>query len=324
MMNHGSRTGVNESVLGIRAGLRAGGENELLARAVSEVLGAGVVRIAPCSGGDINLAFRLDLDDGRAAFLKTRAGASGNEFRAEAAGLSWLSEPGGLPVPTPLAVIETGPIAGLLIEWIEPCGPLSADGQVELGSGLAKIHLAGAEAHGFGAPGALDLEVRLGEAVLVAPAGGGSDATFAEVYSLRIEALARQARDAGGLDPEGAAVIMRVADRLADFCGPPGPPARLHGDLWSGNVMAGPDGRPWLIDPAAYGGDPEVDLAMLRLFGSPSARFFDAYFEVNPLPDGYGDRIRLWQIQPLLVHAVLFGGHYGRSAVRAAAGYLNS
>ena len=58
---------------------------------------------------------------------------------------------------------------------------------------------------------------------------------------------------------------------------PPEPPARLHGDLWSGNVLAGTDGRPWLIDPSVYGGHREVDLAMLRLFGAPSERVFAAY-----------------------------------------------
>jgi fructosamine-3-kinase len=83
-------------------------------------------------------------------------------------------------------------------------------------------------------------------------------------------------------------------------------------------VLAGAGGRPYLIDPAAYGGHREVDLAMLRLFGAPSPRTLAAYEEVHPLADGHERRVPLWQLFPLLVHAVLFGGSYGASAVRAA------
>jgi fructosamine-3-kinase len=95
----------------------------------------------------------------------------------------------------------------------------------------------------------------------------------------------------------------------------------LHGDLWSGNVLADRDGAPLLIDPAAHGGPREVDLAMLRLFGGPSARCFDAYAEAYPLADGHDDRVALHQLTPLLVHAVLFGGSYGVRAADVIARY---
>jgi len=87
------------------------------------------------------------------------------------------------------------------------------------------------------------------------------------------------------------------------------------------NVLAGEDGRPWLIDPSAYGGHREVDLAMLRLFGTPSERVFSAYEELSPLTDGWEDRVALWQLLPLLVHAVLFGGSYSDAAQRIARRY---
>ena len=105
-----------------------------------------------------------------------------------------------------------------------------------------------------------------------------------------------------------------MCERIAELCGPAEPPARLHGDLWSGNVLADARGRPWLIDPTAYGGHREVDLAMLRLFGAPSPRIFDAYEEVSPLADGWRARVPLYQLLPLLVHAALFGGSYGAAA----------
>lgn len=108
---------------------------------------------------------------------------------------------------------------------------------------------------------------------------------------------------------------------MHELTGPSEPPARLHGDLWWGNVMAGSDGRAWLVDPSAYGGHREVDLAMLRLFGGPSQSFYEAYAEVAPLAEGWRDRVELYQLAPLLVHALLFGGSYRASAERAARRY---
>jgi len=92
--------------------------------------------------------------------------------------------------------------------------------------------------------------------------------------------------------------------------------------LRNGKVLADRGGRPYLVDPAAHGGHREVDLAMLRLFGGPSASCFDAYAEAHPLAEGHEERVGLWQLFPLLVHAVLFGGSYGASAARTAARYV--
>ena len=128
----------------------------------------------------------------------------------------------------------------------------------------------------------------------------------------------RAAADRAALPPGGAAAIEAVIERLPELAGPPEPPARLHGDLWGGNVLASAGGRPYLIDPAAYGGHREVDLAMLRLFGGAAPRTLAAYEEVHPLAAGHERRVPLYQLFPLLVHAVLFGGSYGASAVRAA------
>ena len=108
-----------------------------------------------------------------------------------------------------------------------------------------------------------------------------------------------------GLD----AVVAPVVDRLAELL-PPGGPALLHGDLWWGNVLFGSDGRAWLIDPSVHGGHPEEDLAMLALFGAVPDRLLRAYREVLPPLDGWEERMRLFQLPPLLVHALLFGGGY--------------
>jgi fructosamine-3-kinase len=129
----------------------------------------------------------------------------------------------------------------------------------------------------------------------------------------------RRAVDDGTISPGEAAVVERVCERLADLAGPAEPPARLHGDLWSGNVLWGADGRAWLIDPAAHGGHRETDLAMLRLFGCPYLdRVLEAYAQAAPLADGWTARVPLHQLFPLLVHTVLFGRGYAEQALAAA------
>jgi fructosamine-3-kinase len=138
----------------------------------------------------------------------------------------------------------------------------------------------------------------------------------------RLEPLVALCLERRTLSASGARAVERVCERIGDLAGPAEPPARLHGDLWGGNVLAGADGRARLIDPAAYGGHREVDLAMLRLFGAPSARVFAAYEEAAPLADGHRERVELWQLFPLLVHAALFGGSYGASVERAAVRYV--
>ncbi len=111
--------------------------------------------------------------------------------------------------------------------------------------------------------------------------------------------------------------------RIVDLAGPDEPPARLHGDLWSGNVVFARDGPVHVIDPAAHGGHRETDLAMLALFGLPQLqRVVEAYQEVTPLADGWAERVALHQLFPLLVHTALFGSSYGERAGNAARSYL--
>ncbi|HEY8584421.1 MAG TPA: fructosamine kinase family protein [Capillimicrobium sp.] len=265
---------------------------------------AAAVRVA---GGDLNQAWRVELADGRRLFVKHRPGAPPEEYAAEAAGLAWLAQAGALRVPSVIGVSARA----LALAWVEP-GRLSAAGEEELGRGLAALHAAGAPAFGGERP------LRLGAVVL--PNDPSDDwPTFYARQRLAPLVAAARARDA--LSAGGAAAVERVGERIADLAGPPEPPARLHGDLWAGNVLAGADGRPWLIDPAAHGGHREVDLAMLRLFGAPSPRTLAAYAEAAPLAAGHEERVGLWQLLPLLVHAVLFGGSYGASAERVARRY---
>ena len=295
-------------------------DSELL-RSAATVLDCEVVRITRCMGGDINLAWKLELADGREAFLKSRPQAPVEEFELEAAGLGWLGGCDDLPVPEVFGVIG-GPQPGLLLEWIEPGGRLDGRGEEALGRGLARIHRIEADHHGQLPDGSPDWDLHVGPVNLGRCADEDPGHGFGPCYALRLDGLVRQALDAGAIDAGQAQVINELCGRIEDFAGPPEPPSRTHGDLWSGNVLVDMAGRPCLIDPAAHGAHRELDLAMLSLFGAPSDRFFASYKEEFPLEPDYRRRVDLWQIQPLLIHAILFGGTYGAAATRAAGSYV--
>jgi fructosamine-3-kinase len=292
-----------------------------LADAVARAAGRAVTGGRPTSGGSINEAWAVELEGGERTFVKTRADAVRGEYATEAAGLRWLAQPGTVQLPRVIAVgdEDSGP-RFLALEWIDE-GALDEAAAEELGRGLAALHAAGAPAFGApppGAPGGASSPMRIGPLALANEPTGDWPAFYAR---FRLHPLVKLAAERGALSAAGRRAVERVCERIGDLAGPPEPPARLHGDLWGGNVLAGSDGRGRLVDPAAYGGHREVDLAMLRLFGAPSARLFAAYQEAAPLAAGHEDRVALWQLFPLLVHAVLFGGHYGQSVERAARRY---
>ena len=283
-----------------------------LARRAEMLLDSAVVATAPVAGGDVATATKLRLSNGTTALMKTLTGAPADFFTTEAAGLRWLGEvPGGVRVPEVLAVDHDC----LIIAWVET-GRGGSDDAADLGRRLATTHLAGAASYGAAASDGDGYIGRL-------PLPSTSAPTWAEFYATRrLLPYAKLARDRGALTGKESAAIDSVVGRLSALL-PEEPPARLHGDLWNGNVLWGQEGRVTLIDPAAYGGHREVDLAMLALFGLPHLpRMTEAYEEVHPLAHGWEDRLGLHQLFPLLVHACLFGGGYGARAAASAARYL--
>lgn len=247
-------------------------------------------------------------------FRKVRSGPeAGRFFATEAAGLAWIGVAGGPPVPAVIAC-DGGSIT---LQRIAPGAPTPAAAE-QFGRRLAVLHAAGSPSFGAPPPGAPGPDGWIGDL----PMPYADRATFADFWALdRIATTARLARDRGGLTAADSVEIDRAVEAILAGgidTGPPEPPARLHGDLWSGNVLWGADGRAWLVDPAAHGGHRESDLAMLALFGAPHLdRILAAYDEVAPLADGWRGRVGLHQVWPLLVHAALFGGGYGASSMRA-------
>jgi fructosamine-3-kinase len=241
------------------------------------------------------------------AFVKRTASAPADFFRCEAAGLRWLGAAGGVPCAR---VIDHGP-AHLTLDRLTSVAP-SPTAATEFGRRLAITHDAGAAAFGAGPDGydGPGFFGPLSQPLAMSLRGHSSWGSF--YAGERLGPMA----DRAGID------VGRVVQRCAagDF-DDDDPPARLHGDLWSGNVLWTPDGVV-LIDPAAHGGHRETDLAMLALFGCPHYDDVIAgYQQVHPLTAGWQRRQRLHQLYPLLAHVVLFGGGYRRQAQAVAAEY---
>jgi fructosamine-3-kinase len=264
--------------------------------------GLGVTAATPVSGGDIARAYRLDTADGP-LFLKTRPDPMPGLFEREAAGLRALRDTGAVAVPAVVREHATG----LVLEWID-VGGRTARSEADLGRRLASLHaIAGPH---FGG-----LDAAPGGFIGSQPVDLTPTADWPTFYvERRVLPLTKRAVDLGRLDPDALALARRAAGRAADLCGPPEPPALLHGDLWAGNRLVDRAGVNWLIDPAVYWGRREVNLAMMQLFGGFGPAVFAAYEEAHPLAAGWRERVPWYQLVPLLVHAILFGGGYGKAA----------
>lgn len=269
---------------------------------------------------------------GDEAFVKTAG--FGDNLPGEAASLRWLAEAeplGGLRVVRVLSVTREE----LVEERVETGAP-SASAARRIGVALARTHAAGAPWLGC-APAGWSGDPWCGRArTPYVTREDASDAWGPFFAEHRIMNYVRALVDRGDLDDGEAAVLERVAGRLfaGEFDAPQPalvrssglPCARLHGDLWAGNVLwdaarTAPTGGV-LIDPMAYGGHAETDLAMLALFGYP---FLDeviaGYDEVSPLADGWRERVGIHQLAPLLLHCVLFGGWYLAETMTVARRY---
>lgn len=269
---------------------------------LESAVGSGAIGSRSISGGDINEAYRIDLADGRRIFVKTNSHAPPRMFEAEARGLSFLRE--GLRSDSPLVVPEVLAVDErfLALEYLERSNEEDAAG---LGRGLAEMHSRSAEMFGAELPNFIGTLHQV------------NDPRPKWVDFYREQRLGSQLGLPGArrlIDAEARRRFELLFDRMDELLQPEEPPARLHGDLWGGNCFHS-TGGPAIFDPAAYGGHREVDLAMMKLFGGFSERTFAAYHEVYPLAPGFRDRLKIYQLYPLLVHVNLFGAGYVGSVV---------
>lgn len=276
--------------------------------------------MAPVGGGCIHRAWMLQLDGGVRLFAKTNRAPALAMFEAEASGLRalarWADPP--LRVPEPLAVGLAGPLAVLVLPWLELDGGAGqgAAGWQALGRALAQLHRRSGEgeSRGYG----FEADNFIGSAPQVNAWHADWAAFFA---SCRLAPQLRLAA-AAGRRLDGA---ERLLAELPTWLGSHScQPALVHGDLWSGNAALLAGGGAALFDPAVYWGDREVDLAMARLFGGFPPAFFAGYGEVWPLPPGAERRTGLYNLYHLLNHANLFGGGYWSQSQAALAALLRT
>ncbi len=257
------------------------------------------------SGGDINEAAVLTLDDGTRLFMKSNSVRSMPNFEAEAAGLEAIRMTGAIGVPEVLGIGTDDHASFLLMEYISPGRQVKNFWEV-FAAELAAMHRAEAgERYGFPADNWIGHRKQI------------NTFCYSWVTFFR-ECRLKPQFDAAG---ESLSINERkkaewLLEHLDEYLTEPRRPSLVHGDLWAGNMITGNDGKGWLIDPAVYYGHPEVDLAMTELFGGFSGRFYDAYREVGGMEPGYEDRRDLYNLYQLLNHLNMFGSSYLGAVLR--------
>ena len=266
-------------------------------------------------GGCINDTGILNLSDGSRVFIKRNSPDNRDFFLGESEGLRVLADVEGAPaVPSVLGFGEDGRFAFLIMEYLEP-SPRKKDFWEIFGREMAALHRKGRCAQ-CGFPG----DNHIGATPQLNSPMSSWIAFFREK---RLEYQLKLARDRGLAGSSMTRAVSRVMDRLDALLIEPDEnrPSLLHGDLWGGNFIDGPQGKACIIDPASYYGHREADLAMTSLFGGFSSAFYSSYEETWPLEPGYGERRDLYNLYHMLNHLNLFGGGYAGSVLSIAARY---
>lgn len=253
------------------------------------------------TGGDINDAYEIVLDDGLHLFMKRNVRSALANFQAEAAGLDAIRATGAIRVPEILGIGTDGADSFLLLEFIEKKQRVKHFWEI-FAEELAAMHCAPAAAQvGFGFPEDNWIGARK-------QINTPHDSWVDFFRDCRLEVQFRAADQY--FSPQDRKRIDFLLSHLDRYLTEPVRPSLLHGDLWSGNMITGPDGKGWLIDPAVYYGHPEVDIAMTELFGGFSQEFYETYREAGAMEDGYLDRRDLYNLYQLLNHLNMFGRSY--------------
>jgi len=261
--------------------------------------GLNVQRYEPVNGGDINSSYCLFTSKEK-YFLKVNdKNKYSLMFERETNGLDKLREYCTLKIPQVIKQSSCNDRQYLLLEWLEKGSP-KKDMWENFGNALAIMHKQPQQYFGSGEDnyiGSLDQN------------NDQHDEWHSFYTECRIKPLVKKLFDSGDF----TAADIRDADL---FCKslktilPNEPPSLLHGDLWAGNYMIISSGYAAIFDPAVYCGHREMDIGMTKLFGGFDQRFYGAYNGIYPLEKGWEKRLPITQLYPLLVHAVLFGGHY--------------
>jgi fructosamine-3-kinase len=251
------------------------------------------------SGGSINDAFKVTCSQGNYFLKINSAGRFPGMFEAEKRGLELLRSTNAVRIPEVIINGHCDDTLYLVLEYME-AAKRKKDYWEQLGTSVANLHRHTSATFG------LDHDNYIGS-LRQSNKSGATGIEF--MITQRFEPLVKMAVHKTHLTKVQTDAFEKLYTRLPEII-PDEPPTLLHGDLWNGNVITGPDGHAWLIDPAVYYGHREMDLAMTKLFGGFDADFYRAYEEAFPLHPGFEDRVEIHNLYPLMVHVNLFGGGY--------------
>ncbi len=253
-------------------------------------------KITPLNGGDINQVFKVELSNQNLVIKLNKSKDLPQLFEKEKKGLELLSQSNFI-IPKPHLYGTYKSYDFLIIDYIETGRNLN---WVDFGEKLAQLHQI--EGKHFG----LDHDNYIGSLIQV----NEQCNEWSDFYTNhRLLALTAKARDQGVFERKHCLFVEKLCQKLNELI-PACDPSLIHGDLWSGNLLADKSGQPVLIDPAVYYGHPEMDWAMLSLFGNYPEEAMINYQNIKPLEKGLGERIDIHQLYPLLVHLILFGRGY--------------
>ncbi|WP_258103705.1 fructosamine kinase family protein [Marinoscillum sp. MHG1-6] len=257
-----------------------------------------VNRSQALSGGDINLAAKLETTEGTFC-IKWQDNSFEEMFAKESSGLALLKNTKTIGVPEVFGYGRTNGKDYLILEFIERSAPISKYWE-DFGHSLAALHRVSDSTFG------LNHDNYIGSL----PQYNDQDINWTEFFiKNRLTPQVQMGVSNGAISHTTEELFETLYSKLQDLL-PDEPPSLIHGDLWSGNFMTGPDGKAWIYDPATYFAHREMDLAFTRLFGGFDRKFYEAYHAAFPLLSGWVDRMDLYQLYPLLVHVNLFGGGY--------------
>jgi fructosamine-3-kinase len=270
---------------------------KIVAEGVEAHLGERMLSVHPLGGGCIGEVYWAELEEGTPLVAKVdREGES--HLEREAYMLRYLREKSDLPVPE----VYHGSETLLLMEFVEGSSHFSKEAERHAAELLAALHDVTSATYGH------ERNTLIGG--LNQPNHPSED--WVEFFrEHRLLYMANIANKAGRLPAEDLLRVERLSEKLDELIEDPNPPALIHGDVWSANVLARGDRITAFLDPAIYYADPEIELAFMSLFDSFGRPFLDRYQEIRPIREGFFEVCHdLYNLYPLLVHTYYFGGRY--------------
>lgn len=264
-----------------------------------------IIRKERIHGGDINDAWKIELNDGSRYFMKTNSMSRENMFITEALGLEAIKKTDTISVPGVICngADEQAGVYFLILEFLEKGIP-SNNYWEEFGHNLASLHKSSVEDLTDGKYGFVQDNY-----IGFTHQKNSLKTSWIEFYrENRLLPQFKMAEKYFNIEQKKACEKLLL--KLDDLIPEPEFPSLIHGDLWSGNSICGPDGKAWLIDPACYAGSFEAELAMTQLFGNLPSDFYNAYDEIIKIPVDYSERRNLYNLYHLVNHLNMFGNSY--------------